>query len=317
MPLTPTDWGAAADLGVRTNGSDASLRGAEPDTHESRQMTARPFERHAPVKATSGDRSADAADVDMRLDHPAVRVLSVEDLNDNQEIITRILRGAGHRVDCAANGNEAITLLDLNEYDLILMDIQMPVMGGIEATQLIRHADHPRHDIPILAMTGNTQPDRVEQLSAAGITDVISKPFRKAYLLKKIALWTTPDDVGTALPAAREDMMPPDFNQDDFDEFLSLMGPDTALRWINTLHTQLLPSVLGAMDDLIERPEIVHDIVAKAGMLGFRGLSASCARLEQQILGNRALDEFATTQREARRVNDALPRMRQMMNALR
>lgn len=237
-------------------------------------------------------------------------------MQGNQDVITLILTGAGHRVDCAANGGEAITLHCVNTYDLILMDIQMPVMDGIETARRIRHSDHPRRDIPILAMTGNTQPDRVAQLSSAGISDFIGKPFRKADLLKKITQWTTPCDEDAPRPGSSEVKTSPYFNQDDFDELVALLGRDTVLLWIDNLHLKLLPSVLGTEGALTKQPAVVHDIVAKAGMLGFRGLSESCARLEQQILGNSDLAEFAKTRREAQRVKDALPRLRALISAL-
>lgn len=276
-------------------------------------MSAKSHPSHATAKATSF--TAGAATVEKARDHRRLRILSVEDMQDNQEFITLILSSAGHSVDCAANGSEAITLHAENAYDLILMDIQMPVMDGVEATQRIRQSNRPRNNVPILAMTGNTQPERIEQLSTAGITDVIAKPFRKADLLKKVALSIMHNDGHTPHASASCKTAPPDFNQGDFDEFVALMGPDTVLRWIDNLHMKLLPSLLETEGDLKNRLAVVHDIVAKAGMLGFRRLSASCARLEQQILDHSSLTEFATTQREARRVHDALPRLREMMKA--
>ena len=280
-------------------------------------MTARSFTRPTPVNATTGEWAADAPTVERAQNPRKLRILSVEDLKDNQEIITLILSGAGHRVDCAGNGGEAITLHGMNAYDLILMDMQMPVMDGIEAARRIRHSDHPRHDIPILAMTGNTQPDRIEQLRSAGITDVIGKPFRKADLLQKVALWTAPKALNTTSPLSCSDMIPPDFIEGDFDELVALMGPDTVLQWIDALYVKLLPSLLGTENDLMKQPAVVHDIVAKAGMLGFRTLSESCARLDQQILGKLGLAEFPSTRRHAGWVSGALPRLRELMNALR
>ena len=80
--------------------------------------------------------------------------------------------GLQHEV--ADNGEEAILMLNLHTFDLILMDIQMPVMGGLEATQLIRSMGY--ENLPIYAMSANALPEHVQQAKQAGMTDYIKKP---------------------------------------------------------------------------------------------------------------------------------------------
>ncbi|WP_216688079.1 ATP-binding protein [Hymenobacter siberiensis] len=116
------------------------------------------------------------------------RVLLVEDNAVNREVAQLLLEAHGVAVDEAASGIEALELFELNYYDVILMDIQMPGMNGLEATARIRaHADTRRAATPILALTANAFRADAEKYSAAGMNDTLPKPFDEAELLSKLA----------------------------------------------------------------------------------------------------------------------------------
>jgi len=108
------------------------------------------------------------------------RILLAEDNPTNQMVAVKILERLGYRVEIAANGEEAIEALAESEYDLVLMDLQMPGMGGLEASRIIRDVDSrvPRHDIPIVAMTANAMQGDREMCIDAGMDDYISKPVK-------------------------------------------------------------------------------------------------------------------------------------------
>ena len=117
-----------------------------------------------------------------------VKVLLVEDHEMNQLMATTIMEEWNFQVDTAGDGKVAIEKLKQNKYDVVLMDIQMPVMGGMEATKIIRE-ELPAHKstIPIIAVTANALKGDKEKYLAAGMNDYISKPFEAGVLFSKIA----------------------------------------------------------------------------------------------------------------------------------
>jgi signal transduction histidine kinase len=116
----------------------------------------------------------------------AVRILLVEDLPMNQELACTILRRAGHYVDIANNGVEAIAAAEANSYDLILMDIQMPRMDGVTAARRIRQLPGAARHTPIIAMTANALPEQVRAFRQAGMDDYVAKPFKQIDLHEAI-----------------------------------------------------------------------------------------------------------------------------------
>jgi len=116
------------------------------------------------------------------------RVLLVEDNEVNRELAEEMLATLGLTVDLAENGRQAIERIKQTAYDLVLMDCQMPVMDGYEATQLIRH-ELPVSDLPIIAMTANVLPRDRERCLASGMNDHIPKPIDVAVLHATLARW--------------------------------------------------------------------------------------------------------------------------------
>ncbi len=118
---------------------------------------------------------------------PPIRVLIAEDNVVNQRVAVRILEKRGYDVTVAENGQEALDVLEKQEFDIVLMDVQMPVMSGFEATAAIRERE-ARGDghIPIIAMTAHAMTGDNELCLAAGMDDYISKPIRARALIDLI-----------------------------------------------------------------------------------------------------------------------------------
>jgi CheY-like chemotaxis protein len=112
-------------------------------------------------------------------------VLLVEDNRVNQLLATQMLKKLGTLVDVANNGEEAIQHLQGDRYDVVLMDIQMPVMDGLQATQLIRQ-DSRFVSLPIVAMSAGVTLDEQEKCAVVGMTDFIGKPIDSVQLTSKL-----------------------------------------------------------------------------------------------------------------------------------
>ena len=126
------------------------------------------------------------------------RILLVEDNTFNQQIALEMLEDVGASVCLAANGQEALDLLRQAAFDCVLMDVQMPLMDGLEATRHIR-ADPRLAGLRVLAMTATATSDDRARCSAAGMDDFISKPIQPAVMYRTIANW---------LPAERTEPAP-------------------------------------------------------------------------------------------------------------
>jgi CheY-like chemotaxis protein len=134
----------------------------------------------SPPKKTLAQRLADAAE---SLEN--VRVLLVEDTPLNQQVASEFLRNAKLDVTLADNGQAALELLEHNTFDVILMDIQMPVMDGLEATKIIRENPKVSH-LPIIAMSAGVTLDEQEKCQSVGMSDFIPKPINPVQMLEKI-----------------------------------------------------------------------------------------------------------------------------------
>ncbi len=121
------------------------------------------------------------------------RVLLAEDNEMNQQIACELLGDAGLVVDVAQNGEEALRRVHSARYDLVLMDMQMPVMDGVTATQAIRRIDRLRH-LPIVAMTANARAEDRRSCLDAGMNDFLSKPIDPDVLWAMLLKWIKPRD---------------------------------------------------------------------------------------------------------------------------
>lgn len=193
-------------LMVTANGSEAVMREGERSGFEA--VLLKPVSPSVLFDATL---RVLAADPDLpRPDEPARaapgpgwslpqrRVLLVEDNEINREVAVHLLQQAGITPDTAENGVQALERLAMQAYDLVLMDMQMPVMDGFEATRRIR-AEARLAGLPVVAMTANALPEDRERCLAAGMDDHIAKPINPAVFFATVHCWLTG---GRKVPAA-------------------------------------------------------------------------------------------------------------------
>lgn len=134
------------------------------------------------------------------------RVLIVEDNPINQRVAVILANKLGFVADVAGDGSEALNMVRNQEYTLILMDCQMPVMDGFEATKAIRALDRPISRVPIIAVTANVMEGQRDKCLAAGMNDYLPKPINKDVLRKAVDKWIpqlegTPGESSQALSA--------------------------------------------------------------------------------------------------------------------
>lgn len=114
-------------------------------------------------------------------------ILVVEDNAINRQVVQNMLERDGHIVTCREDGERGVDAANAHAYDLILMDINMPVMDGLDATRLIRAGDGPCRDIPIIALSANVLPQDKARFEAAGMTAFLGKPLRPEDLRQVLA----------------------------------------------------------------------------------------------------------------------------------
>ena len=142
-----------------------------------------------------------------RAEHPG-RILLVEDSETNQELFRAVLAGAGHVVEIAPNGRAALDALDSRPFDLVLMDGQMPVMGGHDATRAIRGSGRDYASLPIIAITADALSVENGGYRKAGMNDQLAKPVEPQRMLAKVDLWMG-RRVPATIPSGSEEDSPP------------------------------------------------------------------------------------------------------------
>jgi len=128
-----------------------------------------------------------------RREHP-VEVLLVEDNQVNRRVAQTMLERLGCRVDCAADGAQALIAVERTRYDLVLMDCQMPTMDGLAATRMIRQREGERPGTPVVALTASAMEEDRQQCLRAGMDDFVSKPIRRRDLELLLAKWCPTGD---------------------------------------------------------------------------------------------------------------------------
>ncbi|HNX34470.1 MAG TPA: PAS domain S-box protein [Kiritimatiellia bacterium] len=184
-------------LGMRDNAAHFQLIGFEacltkPARHQElkRALSLALMDKATKVPQSATKRQG-TKDLQAQFADIKARILLAEDNITNQQVALGILKKLGLRADAVANGAEAIKELGTVPYDLVLMDVQMPVLDGLEATRQIRavHAPVLNRDIPIVAMTAHAMQGDQEKCLAAGMNDYVSKPVTPQALARVLERW--------------------------------------------------------------------------------------------------------------------------------
>jgi len=228
------------------------------------------------------------------------RILLVEDNTFNQQIASEILEEAGAAVCVANNGAEALELLRQTGFDCVLMDVQMPLMDGLEATRRIR-ADPRLAGLHVLAMTATATNEDRERCLAAGMDDFISKPIQPALMYQSVARWLPPrrhDDVARLVRPPRRApraTLAGDPDIVDLSVLAQVLGyhPDKirkfAFKFLQTSEAGFSEmEQAAAAGDIQTVRELGHRMKASARTVGAMGLGDLCQQLEGLPTGDPA-----------------------------
>ena len=244
-----------------------------------------------------------------RLTRPA-RILVADDLEPIQKIARFILEGAGHEVDAASDGAEAFARVQSKPYDLVLMDIEMPVMGGIASTKAIRALASSESAVPILAMTVNVRPEHVRTYMAAGMSGYVAKPINQGDFLRKLSEWL-PGAHAVEQPASVPEQPAPFFDRQAFESLQTMMGGERVSEWIEKFLQRLETTFPVAAAEPRGREQLARDahaLVSHAALLGFAELSGLCSELEGVCVNGGDLDPLIPRVRAAARAVEAQAR---------
>jgi len=217
-----------------------------------------------------------------------LRVLLVEDNSVNQKLAMRLLEKMGHRVTLAINGSEALDLMQPNFFDLVLMDVQMPVMGGVEATQKIRDAERKTGGhILVIAMTAHAMTGDAEKYLSAGMDGYVSKPVRAGLLSAEIERVLRQAHVETRGPNHKAEKHMSNTSI-DFAELLSRVENDRELmRDLLMIFKEEFPRHLQVLRDAVDSVDgekvaaAAHTLKGMLANLAASPAAAAAARLEK------------------------------------
>jgi CheY-like chemotaxis protein/HPt (histidine-containing phosphotransfer) domain-containing protein len=216
----------------------------------------------------------------------------------NQEVAIAMLEALGCRHDLVTNGREALSALETRQYDLVLMDCQMPVMDGYQATREIRRREAEAGDaqrIPIIAVTANAVEGDRESCLEAGMDDYLSKPFRQDGLRAMLEKWSgrapapaDPPAAENAAPPPRESDAGGSIDRTALDAIRALENPRRPSLLVELIrnyfeHAQeLIEDLRDAIDrdDAEAVREAAHSLKSSSGNVGARRVSAVCRELE-------------------------------------
>ena len=220
------------------------------------------------------------------------RVLLAEDNEVNTMLACAILEAGGYAVECVVNGQEAVEAVRTRSFDLVLMDMQMPVMDGLQATSLIRALPGAAGATPIVAMTANAMRKDQDACLAAGMNDFISKPIDPDAFLRVVARYMAVDLwVDGKASDGRTVAAVADVDAARLDTLAELLPPDRLRRMVwSFVHG--LPARLQRMDSLVQALEYAavareaHDLKATAGGFGAVRMVALAEQLERACLSH-------------------------------
>jgi len=247
----------------------------------------------------------------------ALRVLVVDDNAMNRDIAGSFIHAAGHHVVCAEGGAEAVTAAATSDFDVVLMDVRMPRMDGLEATRRIRALEGWRGQVPIVALTAQAFTEQVDECRRAGMNGHLTKPYTPDALLAAVAraaagrtrgqgnrglpevlppaAVASSEGAGRAsLPTPAGGCEPQILDQKAFDRNTALLPPKAVVTYLKAI-TERSEDLLCALrgQGTLARAggglaDAAHSLAGSAGMFGFDRLAATARSFQRAVQTNAA-----------------------------
>jgi two-component system sensor histidine kinase BarA len=221
-----------------------------------------------------------------------IHILAVDDYPANLKLVTALLEPMGVSIDCANDGFEALRFIEQKAYDLILMDIQMPGMDGVEVTQKIRQNETSGQHTPIIALTAHALTSEKQAVLGAGMDDYLTKPIDEKELQRIIQRWSQKIIVGSRAEHIEKPLLKAESSSPvDWVQALKLTAnkEDLAKEMLKGLVESLYPAQLNinetyAQNDLKKMREEVHRLHGACCYCGVPALKTAIAKLETAIV---------------------------------
>ncbi|MCU0886632.1 MAG: ATP-binding protein [Rubritepida sp.] len=212
------------------------------------------------------------------------RILLAEDGKANQLVAAAILRKAGYTVELARDGAEAAAAAESGDYDLILMDLRMPLLDGYAATRAIRDIRGARGRVPIIAMTASVMPGDAERCMEAGMDGHLAKPLDRLALLRAVekVLESRPRRPRAAAPQPEPGLQAPLLDRETLEELRAAVGPGRLPRLISVFTAETKDRVrrMHGLSDPARIEEEAHSLKAAAATFGAIALRDAARDLE-------------------------------------
>ena len=235
------------------------------------------------VQHTTTSKSGNTIDLETQNRRSQVKILLAEDNKVNQKVALNQLKNLGYAADVANNGQEVLEQLDKQNYDLVLMDCQMPILDGYEATEEIRRQEGKNKHTIIIALTASAMKEDLDKCIASGMDDFLSKPVRKEALLEKLEHWSNQAALQQASePISELTEIPVDidllneFSQGDYEFVKQLLQGfiESVQENIVTLQSAI------ATNDVLTIIHLAHQIKGSSGNIGANKISHLAEQLE-------------------------------------
>lgn len=238
------------------------------------------------------------------LNAAAERLMLVDDSVETGELIQRIMGREGIHVEVVTNPLDALAQVMQYDPDVIMCDMQMPELSGVELTRQIRKLPKPFCDVPVVAFSATSMTSEIEQMIQAGANAFVAKPFQINDLVGAIsAVLEEAGERHAKRAAARKTTR----TFAEVEQMVDLMGKDWAQRFLGRLRDRLEDG-LNSQQSRTERMAMAHRVVAEAGQIGERDLSLAATALEEALrAGGDISREEARFRNEARAFLSRLP----------